>query len=410
MHAAADATGVPRRIGSIAIDPFDPRHLLVAGVGFNEVAAERDLGGLYASLDGGITWRRLTLGLAGNYWGHSVVFHPVRRGIVYATITARGSRSGIYRSDDGGEHWTQLKKGLPSPERIGRTSLAISGSNPNVIYALAADAHSESADSLLRVFRSANGGASWSNVKGQHFRNEGQISYGNTIAVHPENPGHVLCGGVDLHLSTNGGRSWRRVTKWDAPRGTARYAHADHHGLLFPPGSVGRVYDPNDGGLDVSDDGGLTWANRSNGLAVTMYYDADVAHSDPRVLGGGAQDNGTLITTTGRPDDHFEILGGDGGWIAFDRKDASHLFASYYNLNIFRFRNNRTKDVSPPATEDEKNSVWMAFVALDESDAAVVFAGSTRVWRGRAAVMRIHRKTAARRPRWLSDFSDRRSP
>jgi len=184
-----------------------------------------------------------------------------------------------------------------------------------VLYAFAADQASGSSDLLLGVFRTADGGRTWANVTTTHFNKEGQISYGNTIAVHPTNPDHVLCGGVDLHLSRTGGKSWTRVTVWNSDRGTKNYAHADHHGLLMPVGASGRVYDPNDGGMDVSEDGGLTWANRSNGLAATMYYDADVAQSDGRVFGGGSQDNGTLITTTGGSDDHYEILGGDGGWI-----------------------------------------------------------------------------------------------
>ena len=383
LHAPAAKTGLPRRIGVIAIDPFDSRHLLVGGVGFFEVAAEKDFGGLYASNDGGVTWKRHAFGISGNYWCHAIRFHPTQRGVVFATVTTRGAKSGIYRSPDGGVEWTHLKKGLPPTERMGRTGLAISPSNPDVMYAICADALSQSADSMLGVFRTATGGQRWSNVTRGQLKTESQMSYGNTIVMHPENPNHVICGGVDLHVSKNGGRTWTRATKWDARRGTSRYAHADHHGLLMPAGAPGRIYDPNDGGLDVSEDGGVTWKNRSNGLAVTMYYDADVAQSDPRAFGGGAQDNGTLITTSGRADDHFEILGGDGGWIVFDRRDASRLFASYYNLSIFRFRNNRSANVSPPATRDERDSVWMAFIAADPVDPDVVFTGSSRVWRSR---------------------------
>ena len=90
------------------------------------------------------------------------------------------------------------------------------------------------------------------------------------------------------------------------------YAHADHHCLLMPVARPGRIYDMNDGGMDFSEDGGLTWNNRSHGLAVTMYYDLDIGQSDDRLYGGGTQDNGTIITTTGGSNDHFEILGGDG--------------------------------------------------------------------------------------------------
>src|SRR5207244_9506605 len=132
------------------------------------------------------------------------------------------------------------------------------------------------------------------------------------------------CGGVDLHLSINGGTSWKQVTRWDANRGDAfhshesDYAHADHHHLLMPEKAPGRIYDPNDGGLDVSEDGGKSWVNRSKGLAVTMYYDLDVAASDARVFGGGAQTNGTLITTPGAANEHSKLLGGEGGGLASD--------------------------------------------------------------------------------------------
>jgi hypothetical protein len=117
--------------------------------------------------------------------------------------------------------------------------------------------------------------------------------------VHPEKPEHVLCGSVDLHLTTDAGMTWKRVTRWNALRGASNYAHADHHCLLMPATAPGQVYDMNDGGMDVSEDGGLTWTNHSNGLAATMFYDATspamcvsmvgvrktIAPSSPRMLG-----------------------------------------------------------------------------------------------------------------------------
>jgi photosystem II stability/assembly factor-like uncharacterized protein len=381
LHAPTERTGLPRRIGTIAVDPFDTPRVLVGGIGFNEVAHGNEVGGLYVSTDGGITWTRETFVSAQNYWCHSIVFHPAKRGTIYASFTARGAASGLYRTEDGGQAWTQLTGGLPPPERMGRTTIAISPSNPDVLYAFAADQASQYADRLLGVFRTANAGRTWTDVAGTHFRNETQISYGNTIAVHPTSPNHVLCGGVDLHLTTDGGRSWTRTSRWDADRGRSNYAHADHHGLLMPAGFPGRVYDANDGGLDVSDDGGASWVNRSTGLAVTMYYDMDVAQSDGRVFGGGTQDNGTLITTTGRANDHFEILGGDGGWIVFDPRDAAHVFASYYNVHVFRFRDGDAAEVSPPASEGERASTWMAFIAIDPVDARTIYVGSNRVWK-----------------------------
>jgi photosystem II stability/assembly factor-like uncharacterized protein len=382
MWASVASTKIPRRIGAIAVDPFDSNRLILGGVGFLEVSSSgKDLGGLHLPTDGGRTWTRQHAFSSGNYWCHAVLFHPAARGTVYATVTSRGMQSGIYRSTDGGATWTHLLKGLPSPDRMGRTSIALCASKPNRMYAIASQELSQHADQMLGVFRSDDGGTTWTSISGGHFRAEAQMSYGNTIAVDPGNPNIVLCGGVDLHRTADGGATWTRVTRWDARRGTKNYAHADHHCLLMPAAAPGRVYDANDGGMDLSGDRGVTWTNRSAGLAATMFYDADVAQSDGRAFGGGAQDNGTVVTNSGQPNDFYELLGGDGGWMVYDPKDASHVFASFYNLNIYRFSKSTWKDVSPPATKSEQAAVWMAYITLDPSDARVVYTGSSRMWR-----------------------------
>jgi photosystem II stability/assembly factor-like uncharacterized protein len=384
LFAARGMTGLPARIGVIAVDPFDRTHLLVGGVGYAEMGGgDDDLGGLYASNDAGVTWRRETFLSSRNYWCHSIVFDPLTRGRVYATFTAQGMKSGIYRSVDGGKTWGQLTKGLPPAARFGRTTLAIAPSQPNTIYALAADQQSQHSDLVLGVFRSRDGGDRWTNVARAHFVEERQMNYGSTIVVHPQKPNHVLCGGVDLHLSTNGGTSWQQVTRWNRNRGDSDFAHADHHCLVMPAAHPGRVYDTNDGGLDVSDDAGKTWKNRSTGLAVTMFYDADVAQTTSRVFGGGAQDNGTVVTVDGPPGTFNEIVGGDGGWIVWDPKDAGHLYASSQFFRIFRFRNGAVDEVSPPADKNEQESVWMCFITLDPNDSDTVFTGTYRVWRTR---------------------------
>ncbi len=271
LLASSDETGVPTRIGVIAIDPFDSKHLRIGGVGANESSARpKDFGGMFASHDGGATWERESFVSRNNYWCHAIVFHPMKRRVIFATFTEQGAKSGIWRSADGGENWMQLTEGLPAPECFGRTSLAISLSNPDVMYAFAEDAHSYRSDLLLGVFRSddggkswreiggkhfsdegqisygntiaIHGGKSWREIGGKHFSDEGQISYGNTIAIHPKDPDHVLCGGVDLHLTTDGGKHWKKVTRWDAKAGQPKYAHSDHHQLLMPAAARGQVY------------------------------------------------------------------------------------------------------------------------------------------------------------------------
>src|SRR6266542_4161056 len=336
LLAPSHEARIPTRIGVIAIDPHDCKHLCIGGVGASECSPlPKDFGGMYISSDGGLHWHRETFFSKKNYWCHSIVFHPTTPGMIFATVTEHGARSGIWFSEDGGRRWTQLTNDLPDPENFGRTSLAVSPSDPDIIYAFAECADSKRSDLLLGVFR-----------------------------------------------SVDGGKTWRKVTRWDARRGEPNYAHADHHHLVMPVGAEGRVYDPNDGGLDVSDDGGFTWSNHSKGLAITMYYDMDVAQNDGRRFGGGTQDNGTLETARGQSDRHREILDGDGGWIVYDPGDARHKYASCNNMSISRWRagGKRKANVSPPVSKAEAESVWMAYIATDPRDPRTVFTGSKRVW------------------------------
>jgi photosystem II stability/assembly factor-like uncharacterized protein len=384
LLAATDRSGIPKRIGVIAIDPFDSKHIRLGGVGLAEVSATgKDIGGMYVSHDGGVTWLRETFISNQNYWCHAIVFDPETKGAIFATVTEQGAKSGIWRSRDGGKRWEHLTSGLPHPALFGRTALAISPSNPEVLYAFAKNESSADKDLLLGVFRSTNGGDRWRDITAHHFKGEGQISYGNSIVVHPKNSNHVICGGVDLHRTRDGGKTWKRITHWDADRGDSMYAHADHHALVMPAAAPGRVYDCNDGGVDVSEDGGSSWTNRSSGLAVTMFYDMDIAQTNPLVFGGGAQDNGTVATKTGLANSFVPIDTGDGGWNIFDPKDANHVFTSAYNLLIQRYRglSNRPVDVSPPAHPSEQNSVWMCFIAMDPVDSNTLLTGSTRIWK-----------------------------
>jgi photosystem II stability/assembly factor-like uncharacterized protein len=375
--ATSTKTGIPTRIGTIAVDPFDRRHILLGGVSSSDFLPA----GLFYSEDMGRTWTRHAFISTQNYWCHSIIFHPIRRGTVFATVTENGWRNGIWRSLDGGQNWSQLTSGLPDSSLVQfeRTSLAIAPSRPDTIYALAARGF----HGVLGVFRSDDAGDSWTDISGSHFLNERQMSYNNTIVVHPNDPEHVICGGVDLHLTTNGGVTWRKITQWNADRGASNYAHADHHALAMLAAAPGRVYDCNDGGLDVSEDGGRHWVNRSNGLAVTMFYDLDVAPTNSAYFGGGAQDNGTLVTVNDTPDEFFMLLGGDGGWIVFHPANENYVFASYQYFHIYRFEGNTYKNVSPPASQQEQYSVWMAYTAITPQDPKVLFTGSRRIWRTR---------------------------
>jgi photosystem II stability/assembly factor-like uncharacterized protein len=376
LLAKADAVGLPRRVGALAVDPFDSNHLLAGGVNHRDGTPT----GLFVSGDAGVTWARVPVIGPSPFWCHDVRFHRERQGIIYVTISARGILNGIWRSRDGGASWQQLGAGLPPPDQIARTSLVLAPSDQDILYAQIAALDRRSR--VRGLFRSGDAGDGWESIGGQHFNTERQMSYNNAIVVHPTDPDHVLCGGVNLHRTTDAGHTWTEVTRWNARRGDSDYAHADHHALVMPEARPGWVYDLNDGGMDFSDDGGATWENRSNGLATNMFYDLAVARINGDVMAGGAQDNGTLISPDATPDTWFEWTDGDGGWAVFHPQNVNHIFTTMQNMVIIRHRpDGSVADVSPPEDEAVREGIWMAFVVMDGNDPNTLFTGSTRIWR-----------------------------
>ena len=111
--APSETTGLPRRIGAIAVDPFDSEHILVGGIGFGRVSSDNDFGGLYSTTDGGSTWQRLSF-ISATTTGATPSSSTRRpRAHLRNRYRPQASSNGIYRSRNGGVTWTQLTNGLP---------------------------------------------------------------------------------------------------------------------------------------------------------------------------------------------------------------------------------------------------------------------------------------------------------
>lgn len=197
--ATKHAFGSGSRISAILPNPHRDGHVLLGAVGHSHKPKAAG-GGLFSSDDYCATWERIVVDKKtgagpGTFWCHSVVFSPLEPGLVLVAITAQGPSNGIWRSDDGGSSWTQAWDGLPEASRIERTSLAFAPSDASVVYAQCADQFG----GVLGVFQSRNGGSSWREIGLGHFAGERQMSYNNTIAVHPKDSDAVICGGVDLN-------------------------------------------------------------------------------------------------------------------------------------------------------------------------------------------------------------------
>lgn len=332
---------LPRRIGTIAFGRDEQKQFRVA---LGAVSNDESLPAALYLDQGADGLRPNTSWGIRSYNCYSVLFHPTEDEVMYVAIEPRGAQNGIWRSHDYGKTWQHLTHGLPPGELCARISLAISHSHPNVLYALICS----TSHGVLGIYRTHDGGERWHSTEGNHFEHESQLSYNNTIAVHPTNPDFVVCGAVDLHLTKDGGKSWHRMTT--GQRGSAgepfphNFVHSDHHAVVIDP--AGWIYSGNDGGVAMSADGGKTWEDRSNGMVTAMFYAADVASSNSRIFGGGTQDNGTLIAgvpaTRGGPvpplGEFTRVLAGDGGWIEFDPADAEHVFGSTQDLAVYRHR------------------------------------------------------------------------
>lgn len=381
---------LPKRIGAIAVDPHSERGHILVGSASDEPSDPAGLHEGWQNADGTWNWTAISGFAFGHdatsatppkssqpYRCHSVLFHPTDKSY-YATVNLRGWRSGIWRWRDGA--WEQLKRGLPPGEHFGRTSLAIAPSDPNVLWAYAAHRR----DGMLGVFMSEDAGDHWHATGVDHFASQRSTYYNNCLAIHPNDPRSVICGGQDLHRTHDRGKHWERITEWDLPKGDRHYAHADHHTLAITP--EGAVYDANDGGVSFSPDFGDSWETRDSGLVTTMFYDMDVAPTNAKVFSGGTQDNGTQVQESDKPAGVFtQVKGADGGWTMFHPEDETQLWASSQNVDIAFASDGSFSDVSPSGLTDDETEVWMSYLAMDASAGKgrtrPVFLGTTRIWR-----------------------------
>ncbi|GAO39333.1 hypothetical protein SCH01S_29_00210 [Sphingomonas changbaiensis NBRC 104936] len=271
------------QIATVRINPTNPNEVFVAAVG-NPFTDSKERG-VYRTRDGGKTWTKV-LYLSERLGAADLEMQPGNPNILYATMW-RGQRKpwtiisgsedgGIYKSTDGGDHWTKLGGGLPTG-LFGRANVGVSPAAPDRLYALI------EAKPGAGLYRSDDAGATWRLVNGDEKLTTRPFYY-DTLGVDPANPDIVYVGDEDWFKSVDGGKTFK----------TERTPHGDNHDVWINPKNPRIMIQSNDGGANVSLDGGETWSSQANQPTAEIYQVA-VDDQFPYRLYGAQQDNTTVI-------------------------------------------------------------------------------------------------------------------
>jgi len=249
------------------------------------------------------------------------------------------STDGIYRSEDLGDSWVKMTNGLPAGG-YQRIALAGSAQNENLIYALYQD---ELTDGCEHIYKSTDQGNSWTELLvpqayGMTNFARNQAWYNLSIAVDPGNQNRVIVGGIDLHMSENGGQSWAQISNWSGAGGYD-YVHADQHAIVFEGNNSGTVFFGNDGGIARCQNiaaSNLDIEAINTAYNVTQFYAGEIhPYGAIPVLLAGAQDNGTQRFDAGGVNSTTEVSGGDGSFCHIDRNNPDIQITSYVFNNYF---------------------------------------------------------------------------
>lgn len=324
------------------------------------------------STDGGVSWNQ-TLAVR---WARDLVAHPINPDLLYCTVW----QNGIYRSTDAGATWTQLTNGLPAVGTYNRVNIAISQSDPNILYA----GFSNNTYNLLGFYRTTNGGNSWSQIPGVPNYLCGQGFYNHTIIVDQTDPDTIYAGGVfpynatyrGLIRTTNGGTSWTDITD-RSPNGCI---HPDIHHMAWD--AAGHLWVGCDGGVWESTNNGNSWINHNAALGVTQFYTVAVSPVNDLIIQGGTQDNGTPRTETGGLP-WFEFTSGDGGPTNFEwGPNAAISYTTYVYLDpIYKWNGTAFQFGITGLSNDGRVSWCNGPLETDPNINDRIYAGTYRVWR-----------------------------
>lgn len=300
-HIGLKETG---QIGAVEIDPTNNNIVWVASIG-NAFKSNKERG-IFKTEDGGQNWEKVFF--ISNEIGFSdLELLPGNPNIIYAaawkakrepwTIISGGNNNegGIFKSINGGKDWVRLENGLPKG-LIGKIDLAVSPSDSSILYAVIEAPGKEGG-----LYKSVNQGKSFKQVSS----NKGLVNrpfYYTNIELDPTNPDIIYSNANPLLKSIDGGKTWKRMS----------VPHGDNHDIWINPNNPNLLIQANDGGANVTHNGGKTWSTQFNQPTAELYQ-VEVDDQYPYWLYAGQQDNSSTIAVPSYPPSAIQKAG--IGWV-----------------------------------------------------------------------------------------------
>ena len=376
-----------RQIGRIRVDPRDPDVVYVAALG--HAYGPNHERGVFRSRDGGANWKNVlfvndstgAIDLAMDATNPRILYAATWQ--VYRTpwsLVSGGAGSALWKSVDAGDSWTRLTgEGLPHGI-CGRIGVAVSPAAPNRVYAaIEADTGG--------VFRSDDAGRTWHRTSEDRSLRQ-RAWYYTHIVADPKNADIVYVLNVGFVRSRDAGSTFQRV-------GTP---HGDNHDLWIDPSDPQRMIQSNDGGANVSNDGGLSWTRQDN-QPTAQFYHVITDDAFPFRVYGAQQDNSTvgIASRTGSAGigrtDWYDVGGGESGTIAPKPGDSNIVYAGSYDGFLTRHdqRTGQERDINPypdnpmgyGAEGAKYRFQWTFPIVISPHDPNTVYAGSNVLHRSR---------------------------
>jgi photosystem II stability/assembly factor-like uncharacterized protein len=372
-----------RHIHRVIIDPTNPNVVYVGAIG--SPWGEHPERGVFKTTDGGKTWKKILF--ANNKTGVAdMVMDPTNPNKLIVAMwehkrdpwffKSGGEGSGLFITHDGGETWEERtdRDGLPKGE-LGRMGIAIARNKPNIVYALV-----EAKKNAL--YKSEDGGFNWKKINDKSDIGNRPFYY-SEIYVDPQNENRVFSVFTYVNVSEDGGKNFDQLMP---AYGVDNGVHPDHHAWWIHPENGNFMIDGNDGGLNITKDGGKSWRFIGN-LPVAQFYHINVDNEFPYNVYGGMQDNGSwrgpayVWKSQGIRNDYWqEISFGDGFDVVPDRDDSRYGWSMSQQGYVSRYDhitgNNYIVRPTHPDPEMELRFNWNSAINIDPFDNSTIYFGS----------------------------------